>query len=75
MDLKSGLGDIKSGDESSKGDITVSVKESDFELISKGKLKSQAAFMKGLVKVKGSMALAMKLDQVLKQLSPKPSKL
>ena len=71
MDLKNELGKIDEGDSSLKGNITVSVKDADFVKIAKGELKSQSAFMKGLVKVKGAMSLAMKLDQVIKALSSK----
>ena len=58
-----------------EADLTVTIKEADFLTLAAGKLTPQSAFMKGLVKVKGKMALAMKLGKVLAVARPPRSKL
>ncbi len=44
---------------------TISMADKDFVDMVAGKLKGQAAFMAGKLKIKGNMGLAMKLEQVL----------
>lgn len=69
MDLKNGAGDIGAGKaKGAAADITVMVGDANFVDLAGGKLKGQAAFMKGLLKVKGNMMLAMKLDGLLRTL-------
>ena len=66
IDLKNGKGQIGVGPSPQPADITILVNDDDFEALASGKLKGQAAFLKGLVKIKGNMMLAMKLDSVFK---------
>ena len=66
IDLKNGKGSVGLGKSPNPTDITILVNDDDFESLAKGKIKGQAAFLKGLVKIKGNMMLAMKLDSVFK---------
>ena len=50
--------------------MTVVVNDEDFLQIAGGKLNPQKGFMAGKIKIKGNMALASKLQQVLKLASP-----
>lgn len=56
-------------------DLTVTMKDKDFVSIAQGKMKPQMAFMRGKLKIKGSMGLAMKLQGVIdiarKEFGPK----
>ena len=69
IDLKSEPGSIGFGKPKDPADITILVGDDDFAALSSGQMKGQAAFMKGLVKVKGNMMLAMKLDGLFKAFS------
>ena len=64
LDLKSGNGSVEK-DSAKQPNLTISVAEPDFLLIASNKLNAQQAFMKGKIKVKGNMGLAMKLNTVL----------
>lgn len=66
IDLKNGKGQVGVGTSPQPADITILVSDDDFEALASGKMKGQAAFLKGLVKIKGNMMLAMKLDSVFK---------
>lgn len=66
IDLKNGKGSVGLGKSPNPADITILVNDDDFESLASGKIKGQAAFLKGLVKIKGNMMLAMKLDSVFK---------
>lgn len=66
IDLKNGKGEVGVGSSPQPADITILVNDNDFEALATGKMKGQAAFLKGLVKIKGNMMLAMKLDSVFK---------
>lgn len=46
--------------------ITISMADSDFKDMIDGKLNGTMAFMSGKLKLKGDMALAMKLESILK---------
>lgn len=70
IDMKTGS--IGSGAPPGTPNIVIAVAEKDFMDLAAGKLKGQAAYMKGLVKVKGNMMLAMKLDPLLQALSGTP---
>ncbi|KAI9594651.1 SCP2 sterol-binding domain-containing protein [Syncephalis fuscata] len=74
LNLKDGKGSSAEG-AAAKSDITISVDEKPFVELASGKLKGQQAFMKGIIKIKGNMMTAMKLDKVLAQLAPPASKL
>ncbi|EEY69755.1 uncharacterized protein PITG_06241 [Phytophthora infestans T30-4] len=65
VDLKNGKGSVKSATASDKADLTISLSEENFLKMMDNKLNPQQAFMKGLVKIKGNMGLAMKLNVVL----------
>eukprot|EP01130_Rhizamoeba_saxonica_P002411 TRINITY_DN12213_c0_g1_i1.p1 TRINITY_DN12213_c0_g1~~TRINITY_DN12213_c0_g1_i1.p1 ORF type:complete len:421 (-),score=128.70 TRINITY_DN12213_c0_g1_i1:35-1297(-) len=65
VDLKTGSGSIEQADGDSN--ITISLVAEDFINIFTGKLNPQAAFMQGKLKVKGDMALAMKLNVLMEQ--------
>ncbi|OMH84191.1 Oleate-induced peroxisomal protein POX18 [Zancudomyces culisetae] len=45
-------------------DITVTVNQKDFELLSSGKLNGQSAYMRGKLKLQGNIFKAMSLDDV-----------
>lgn len=66
IDLKNGKGQVGIGSSPQAPDITILVADNDFEALATGQMKGQAAFLKGLVKIKGNMMLAMKLDSVFK---------
>lgn len=66
IDLKNGKGQVGIGTSPQPADITILVGDNDFEALATGQMKGQAAFLKGLVKIKGNMMLAMKLDSVFK---------
>ncbi len=70
LDLKNGAGSLKKSAEG-KPDITLTLSEADFLDLSSGKLNAQQAFMKGKIKIKGNMGLAMKLGTVLAAAKPK----
>ncbi|KAG7388120.1 hypothetical protein PHYPSEUDO_013080 [Phytophthora pseudosyringae] len=65
VDLKNGKGSVKASAASDKADLTISLSEENFLKMMDNKLNPQQAFMKGLVKIKGNMGLAMKLNVVL----------
>ncbi|KAG6968058.1 hypothetical protein JG688_00005986 [Phytophthora aleatoria] len=65
VDLKNGKGSVKLATASDKADLTISLSEENFLKMMDNKLNPQQAFMKGLVKIKGNMGLAMKLNVVL----------
>lgn len=64
INLKDGNGSVSAGAPPSQ-DITIEMNSDTLEQLMTGKLKGQSAFMKGLVKVKGNMMLATKLDVIL----------
>jgi putative sterol carrier protein len=70
LDLKNGTGSLNKSAEG-KPDITLTLSEADFLDLSTGKLNAQQAFMKGKIKIKGNMGLAMKLGTVLAAAKPK----
>jgi len=70
VDLKNGDGLVKSGADAHDVKLIFSAEE-DFIQLMTGKAKAQALFMKGKLKIKGKMALAMKLEELMK--APKSS--
>ncbi|KAG6968081.1 hypothetical protein JG687_00003954 [Phytophthora cactorum] len=66
VDLKNGKGSVKPATASDKADLTISLSEENFLKMMDNKLNPQQAFMKGLVKIKGNMGLAMKLNVKVK---------
>ncbi|KAB5568923.1 hypothetical protein DKX38_002716 [Salix brachista] len=71
IDLKKGEV-IKGQYEGGKPDATFSLKDEDFIKLSNGKLNPQIAFMRGALKIKGSLSAAQKFTP---DIFPKPSKL
>ncbi|TMW62354.1 hypothetical protein Poli38472_009847 [Pythium oligandrum] len=69
LDLKSASPLLTAGQK--KADVTLTVSDDDFVAIATGKLNPQQAFMKGKLKLKGNMALAMKLNVVFNAIKPK----
>ncbi|KAF1329494.1 Peroxisomal multifunctional enzyme type 2, partial [Globisporangium splendens] len=69
LDLKSASPSLTEGEK--KADVTITVGDDDFIAIATGKLNAQQAFMKGKLKLKGNMALAMKLPVLFNAIKPK----
>ncbi|GAY39521.1 hypothetical protein CUMW_044930 [Citrus unshiu] len=71
VDLKKG--EVTKGSyEGGKPDATFTFKDDDFVKVATGKMNPQIAFMRGLMKVKGSLSAAQKFTP---DLFPKPSKM
>ncbi|KAL9234125.1 hypothetical protein vseg_009029 [Gypsophila vaccaria] len=71
VDLKKG--EVKKGAyEEGKPDATLSFQDDDFLKIATGKMNPQIAFLRGALKVKGSIAAAQKFTP---DIFPKPAKL
>ncbi|KAF5740683.1 peroxisomal multifunctional enzyme type 2-like [Tripterygium wilfordii] len=65
-------GEVKKGAVEGKVDATFSFKDEDFVKLSTGKLNPQIAFMRGAIKIKGSLSAAQKFTP---DIFPKPSKM
>lgn len=63
MAINNGELDIKQG-EAANPNITITMAASDFISMTNGKLNPQMAFMSGKLKLKGDMALAMKMQSI-----------
>ena len=63
-DLKNGDGACKDS-KAKKADLTLTITGAVFIQIAEGTMKPQMAFMRGKLKIKGSMGLAMKLQGVI----------
>ncbi|KAL6215491.1 hypothetical protein ACLB2K_014921 [Fragaria x ananassa] len=73
IDLKKGEGLKYAGAyEGGKADAVFSFKDDDFVKIALGKMNPQIAFMRGAMKIKGSMSAATKFTP---DIFPKPSKM
>ncbi|KAK6115905.1 hypothetical protein DH2020_035357 [Rehmannia glutinosa] len=71
VDLKKG--EVKEGKyEDGKPDATFSFKDDDFIKVATGKMNPQIAFMRGAMKIKGSISAAQKFTP---DIFPKPSKM
>lgn len=70
VDLKNGSGSVTYGDTGAKADLTVTVSDADFVALANKELNPQQAFMRGKIKVKGNMGVAMKLGKVLDAANP-----
>ncbi|KAF3793890.1 Peroxisomal multifunctional enzyme type 2 [Nymphaea thermarum] len=70
VDLKKG--EVKKGPYEGKPDVTFSFNDNDFMGIATGKLNPQIAFIRGAMKIKGSLSAAQKFTP---DIFPKPSKL
>ncbi|KAG0478170.1 hypothetical protein HPP92_012889 [Vanilla planifolia] len=70
VDLKEGK--VTKGPYNGKPDATFSFKDDDFLAIATGKMNPQIAFIRGAMKIKGSLSAAQKFTP---DIFPKPSKL
>ncbi|CAL8996370.1 peroxisomal multifunctional enzyme type 2 [Prunus yedoensis var. nudiflora] len=71
VDLKKG--EVKKGPyEGGKPDATFSFKDDDFVKVALGKMNPQVAFMRGAMKIKGSLSAATKFTP---DIFPKPAKM
>ncbi|KAJ8628753.1 hypothetical protein MRB53_022076 [Persea americana] len=70
VDLKKG--EVSKGAYEGKPDATFSFKDSDFIAVATGKMNPQMAFIRGAMKIKGSLSAAQKFTP---DIFPKPSKL
>jgi putative sterol carrier protein len=61
---KGGTPEVKAGKLDAPG-VTITMTAKDFVDLVSGKLNGQMAFMQGKLKIKGDMALALKLQQIL----------
>jgi putative sterol carrier protein len=64
VDLTKPGGEVKEGTLDAPG-VTITMTAADFVNLVSGKLNGQMAFMQGKLKIKGDMALALKLQQIL----------
>ncbi|XP_069330661.1 hydroxysteroid dehydrogenase-like protein 2 isoform X2 [Eulemur rufifrons] len=71
LDLKSKGGNAGYGEPSDQADVVMSMSTDDFVKMFSGKLKPTMAFMSGRLKIKGNMALAIKLEKLMNQMSAK----
>mmetsp|Transcript_40861 Transcript_40861/g.102901 ORF Transcript_40861/g.102901 Transcript_40861/m.102901 type:complete len:675 (-) Transcript_40861:59-2083(-) len=69
VDLKNGDGSVTEG-KPSKADCTIQIADADFVAMAAGKANGQQLFMQGKLKISGNMAMAMKLDSILKKKGP-----
>lgn len=68
IDLKAKEGTVGSG-KLPNADITIGLSADTFAKLATGQVKGQTAFTKGLIKVKGNMMMASKLDPVMAALT------
>ncbi|NWW07400.1 HSDL2 protein, partial [Oreocharis arfaki] len=71
IDLKTKGGSAGFGKPPVTADVVMSMSSADFVKMFTGKLKPTLAFMSGKLRIKGNMALAIKLEKMLSQLSSK----
>ncbi|KAL2781914.1 hydroxysteroid dehydrogenase-like protein 2 isoform 1 [Daubentonia madagascariensis] len=71
LDLKSKGGNAGYGEPSDRADVVMSMSTDDFVKMFSGKLKPTMAFMSGRLKIKGNMALAIKLEKLMNQMNAK----
>nr|XP_010339923.1 hydroxysteroid dehydrogenase-like protein 2 [Saimiri boliviensis boliviensis] len=69
LDLKSKGGNVGYGEPSDQADVVMSMSTDDFVKMFSGKLKPTMAFMSGRLKIKGNMALAIKLEKLVSQMN------
>ncbi|XP_068638815.1 sterol carrier protein 2 [Aristolochia californica] len=70
VDLKKG--EVTKGAYEGKADCTFSFKDDDFISVAMGKMNPQIAFLRGAMKIKGSLSAAQKFTP---DIFPKPSKM
>ncbi|XP_022536649.1 hydroxysteroid dehydrogenase-like protein 2 [Astyanax mexicanus] len=69
LDLKNGSGSMGSGEPPSKADVLMNLDSDTFIKMFKGSLKPTMAFMSGKLKIKGDMALAIKLEKLMAKMN------
>ncbi|XP_046923954.1 hydroxysteroid dehydrogenase-like protein 2 isoform X1 [Lynx rufus] len=69
LDLKSKGGNVGYGEPSHQADVVMSMSTDDFVKMFSGKLKPSMAFVSGKLKIKGNMALAIKLEKLMNQMN------
>ncbi|XP_040818913.1 hydroxysteroid dehydrogenase-like protein 2 isoform X3 [Ochotona curzoniae] len=69
LDLKHKSGNVGCGEPSVRADVVMSMSTDDFVKMFSGKLKPTMAFMSGKLKIKGNMALAIKLEKLMNQMN------
>lgn len=69
LDLKNRGGYVGHGEPSDRADVVMSMSTDDFVKMFSGKLKPTVAFMSGKLKIKGNMALAIKLEKLMNQMN------
>uniref|UniRef100_A0A5G2R8L9 Hydroxysteroid dehydrogenase-like protein 2 n=1 Tax=Sus scrofa TaxID=9823 RepID=A0A5G2R8L9_PIG len=69
LDLKSKGGNVGYGEPSDRADVVMSMSTDDFVKMFSGKLKPVVAFLSGKLKIKGNMALAIKLEKLMNQMN------
>ncbi|XP_048195203.1 hydroxysteroid dehydrogenase-like protein 2 isoform X2 [Perognathus longimembris pacificus] len=69
LDLKTKGGFVGHGEPSDRADVVMSMNTDDFVKMFSGKLKPTMAFMSGKLKIKGNMALAIKLEKLMTQMN------
>uniref|UniRef100_A0A3Q3AHX6 Hydroxysteroid dehydrogenase-like protein 2 n=1 Tax=Kryptolebias marmoratus TaxID=37003 RepID=A0A3Q3AHX6_KRYMA len=69
LDLKSGSGTAGEGEPPSKADVVMMMDSSDFSKMFSGNLKPTMAFMSGKLRIKGDMALAIKLEKLMSRMN------
>ena len=75
LDLTKGAGSVKEGEPDIKPDLTLTINDANFAQLVAGKLGAQQAFLFRKLRIKGSMAMAMKLQPILDAANEKLSKL
>lgn len=71
LDLKNKGGDAGHGTPSEQADVVMNMSTDDFVKMFSGKMKPTMAFMSGKLKIKGNMALAIKLEKLMNQMQAK----
>jgi len=71
LDLKNGGGAFGEGEAPSGADTTMILKGDDFVRMFQGKINPTTAFMTGKLKIKGDLAIAMKLEKLMKKVQAK----
>ena len=69
--MKNGSGSVGKGEPAEKPNCVMSMNEENFTKLFAGKLDATTAFMSGKLKIKGDMALAMKLEKLMKNMKSK----
>ncbi|KAM5299189.1 hydroxysteroid dehydrogenase-like protein 2 [Ctenodactylus gundi] len=69
LDLKNKSGHVGHGQPTDRADVVMSMSTEDFVRMFSGKLKPTMAFMLGKLKIKGNMALALKLEKLMNQMN------